>query len=606
METWTRTQIDSMSTWLEDLKKNPRFELEEKKEDELKPVSDGSRGQQLVYKIVENHVARTAIDPKGTAPLRLVVDGTGGSGKTWVIKHLQNLLGERCIAAAPTCAAAFLIEAESVHSVFHIPVTETKFNKTLKLKQLEPLRERFANIDYIIIDEKSLCGANLLYWVHQRLTEIKNTRRGTSFGGLNIILLGHNAQLDPVRQVPIYRESEIESLYDDDASKAQIGRQLYTEFTDAVVLTANNRIDKEDPQAEVFKQCLLNIQDGKIKNEDYELLKTRFRDHPKMTKAEIARFDDAPRLFYRNWDVNEYNGKKLFETDENQPICELYCKQSHPGDRKLTESQAGNVPSYLPLRKGCRIMLRKKLWQKAGLFNGTTGTVFDIVYHPDRPYDPKPGPGQTPNLPLAVIVQFDAKYNQLPTFDESKGKRLIPIPIAQHAYQVGVGSYHTRTGVPMILAWARTVHKTQGQTLTQAVIDLGDKEVSGFTYTAISRITKLSGVIFEPFTRKRLDKSWKDGGFKTRRCHDHRLHYYHRITRQSYAAEHNSIKCIPFYKDVEQPIPPGPPATRLKLKYSNLYHDTTPEAARQAKASRPRPRRRLPRQQHWYPHSKRK
>ncbi len=117
---------------------------------------------------------------------------------------------------------------------------------------------------------------------------------------------------------------------------------------------------------------------------------------------------------------------------------------------------------YVFLCKGARVMLRYNVWTESGLVNGAMGTVIDIVYHPEATV------GQ---LPIAVLVQFD-EYTG-PSFLGEELPRVVPIiPIKAEWFNGSMQK--SRVQLPLSLAWAVTIHKSQGQTLDKAVIDVGD------------------------------------------------------------------------------------------------------------------------------------
>jgi ATP-dependent DNA helicase PIF1 len=113
-------------------------------------------------------------------------------------------------------------------------------------------------------------------------------------------------------------------------------------------------------------------------------------------------------------------------------------------------------------------MLTMNLWSSVGLCNGATGTVVDIVYHNNH---------QPPNLPIAVIVEFENCRG--PVFNENQPLCIPIIPITVTS-QTGIG-FHERQQLPLRLAWALTIHKSQGLTLPKARIDIGKSERTGGT-----------------------------------------------------------------------------------------------------------------------------
>ena len=144
------------------------------------------------------------------------------------------------------------------------------------------------------------------------------------------------------------------------------------------------------------------------------------------------------------------------------------------------------------LAKRARVMLTMNLWSSVGLCNGATGTVVDFIFQNNH---------QPPDLPIAVIVEFE-NYRG-PAFDENRPS-FIPICPFTVSSQTEFG-FHERQQLPLRLAWALTIHKSQGPTLPKVWIDIGKNErTAGVSYVAISRAKTLASCIIEPMTYERL------------------------------------------------------------------------------------------------------
>ena len=145
------------------------------------------------------------------------------------------------------------------------------------------------------------------------------------------------------------------------------------------------------------------------------------------------------------------------------------------------------------LANAIKVMLNMNLGSQVGLFNGATGILRHIIY--DNNHHP-------PDLPVAVIVDFD-NYRGPAFIDAqlSSGVPICPVTVSVESQN----SFHERQQLPLRLAWALTIHKSQGFTLPKAWIDIGPSERSlGVTYVAISRVQKPSSCVIEPVTFERL------------------------------------------------------------------------------------------------------
>src|SRR5204863_1405820 len=109
-----------------------------------------------------------------------------------------------------------------------------------------------------------------------------------------------------------------------------------------------------------------------------------------------------------------------------------------------------------------------------------------------------------PSLPTVVLIEFDAYAG--PAIVTAEGHKIVPIAPIRHSWK-GKKETCSRLQLPICLAWAITVHKSQGLTLQKAVIDLGRKEyAAGISFVAISRVCALRNTVFRPFSLERLQR----------------------------------------------------------------------------------------------------
>ena len=144
-------------------------------------------------------------------------------------------------------------------------------------------------------------------------------------------------------------------------------------------------------------------------------------------------------------------------------------------------------------------MLTENIWTERGLVNGALGVVRDIVW-PAGTIDPRQEP------PLALLIAFDHyDFEGHEAYIEVGGERLVPVFRSRREWTRG-SALCSRTQFPVTLAYAITIHKSQGLSLDRAVLDLSEKDfASGLTYVAISRVRSLEGLLFEgSFDYRRL------------------------------------------------------------------------------------------------------
>ena len=200
----------------------------------------------------------------------------------------------------------------------------------------------------------------------------------------------------------------------------------------------------------------------------------------------------------------------------NRPIAEILASHSGCREAKKADSDvAKGLEARLLLAKGCRVMLKANLWTECGLVNGSMGTIQDIIYEEQGP----------PSLPTAVFISFD-QYEG-PTIATTEGVNVVLIVPIKCTWESKSGTQCSRLQVPICLAWAITVHKSQGLTLPKTKIDLRDKEfAAGLSFVAISRARSLNDICFNYFSFERLQRIKTCRRLQERKVEEERLLCY--------------------------------------------------------------------------------
>ncbi len=185
-------------------------------------------------------------------------------------------------------------------------------------------------------------------------------------------------------------------------------------------------------------------------------------------------FTDAVMLFYDKASVAEYNLQKLHSLQT--PVARINAIHSDSTASSANPDDAGGLHPVVFLATQARVMLTANIWQQVGLCNGAAGTVHQFLYQADH----KP-----PHLPIAVLVDFDNYAG--PPFISSR-PNCVPVPPLLFEWDSN-GRRLSRQQLPLQLRYAITIHKSQGQTLENAVIDIGKAELAaGCTFVALSRL----------------------------------------------------------------------------------------------------------------------
>ncbi|XP_043195388.1 ATP-dependent DNA helicase PIF1-like [Amphibalanus amphitrite] len=378
---------------------------------------------------------------------------------------------------APTGTAAFNIMGETLHRCLSLPVPLTNDLPELTGEQLQSLQTRLEGLRLLIIDEMSMVGRKLLRAVDLRLRQAFPRHSAKPFGAVSVCLMGDFGQLPPVMDRPMYDSTSGGGRLSED------GRASFRAFKKAVVLRRVERVRGSEPAQEQFRRLLSHVRDGNITIDDYRLLSTRLEAH--LSDEERRKFADAPRLVASHEVEQDINRRQL--RNIGRPCFNLKAVHQPATARKKSAQDAGGLEPVVQLTEGAKVMLKSNMWVSAGLTNGTLGTVAGLLYPPDAP-DPD-------TLPAAVCVEFPGY--QGPAWNPEKPK-VVPVPAITSKWMEGA-RLHSRTQIPLALAFAVTIHKCQGWTRPAVWVDIGPKEFAlGLTFVALSRATSLRGLILNP------------------------------------------------------------------------------------------------------------
>ena len=485
-------KIAEAPTWLSTVKQ----EFEIRKETVDVDVSLFTKEQKMVYDLVTSHSSKQIL---------LLIIGTAGTGKSFMIHALSNTLKNSIKVTATTGVASFNINGQTLSSLLKLPVRNNN-KKPLQGDALAHLQKTLKCVKFIVIDEYTMLGCETFYWVDQRLKQASG-KLDEPFGGFSIILVGDTCQLPPVGDSPLYKpKHKHDSL---------AGHMLYKLFNTVCKLTQIKRQEGNDLNQQKFRDLLLRMRLYDSTNEDVKYLQERSPQNitVKHNHNFIAQFrEKSLHLFPTKEKVNNFNMERLFNlkdgNNNTMPIAKIEARNTCKNNSFGADDFCG-LTNEVYLARGAKVMLMINLWVEAGLVNGAKGTIVRVVYHDGS---------QPPDLPIFVLVQFDNYIGPSFISDISKTVPIIPVTLRDDS---GV---HERTQLPICLSWAISIHKSQGSTLESACIDIGKKDFAlGLSFVALSRIKSLQNSIIEFIPYKRLVNVKKSKALLQREMEEKRL-----------------------------------------------------------------------------------
>ena len=377
--------------------------------------------------------------------------GAPGSGKTHTVNEYVAFLRSRGVEPAITAStgiAATHIGGMTIHSWSGIGI-KTKLDKDdLKgIATSDYIAKRVARAKVLVIDEVSMLAPEMLSMVDAVCREIKKSTE--PFGGIQVVLVGDFFQLPPIVKREVEDGSQ-GSLIEEPAGRFAYDSLAWAKANPVVCyLTEQHRQDDS-----IFLGLLFAIRSNTFGGEHLVHLETR--------KIELhAAPENTPKLFSHNVDVDRVNGEMLATLPGKAHAFAM----SSQGPYALSSAlQRGCLsPEELSLKVGAAVMFTKNN-PKEGFANGTLGTV----------------------------EGFD-ELDDFPVIKTRNGRRITVEPMDWTVEENG--KVRARIAqVPLRLAWAITVHKSQGMSLDAAVMDLGAVFEFGQGYVALSRVRRLSGL----------------------------------------------------------------------------------------------------------------
>lgn len=419
-----------------------------------------------------DHIQRTpeflrAVDLFEHSKKHIFLTGRAGTGKSTLLQFFRSSTKKNVVVLAPTGVAAVNIKGQTIHSFFNFrPDVTPATVGDIRIRRAQ--RELYKSVDIIIVDEISMVRADLLDCMDLFL-RLHGVDPERPFGGIRFVMIGDLYQLPPVvmREEREIFSGHYPSPYFFDA-KAFEG--LDVEFLELETIWRQ----KEDR----FIRLLNSVRDNQLADADMALLNSRCR----------------PDFVPRDEDLYVYltTTNDLADGINQSRLSALKGKHyEYSGEiNGKFEDRALPTQERLSLKLGAQIMLLNN--DPLGRWvNGSIGVVTDIIHGLGN------GEGDAVRVRLAEGREVDVLPFTWEVF------KFVFNPETERLESEIVGAFKQ---YPLRLAWAVTIHKSQGKTFQKIVIDIGRGTFShGQVYVALSRCVSLEGIVLKrPILRRHI------------------------------------------------------------------------------------------------------
>jgi len=425
-----------------------------------------------------------------TCGKNICITGPGGTGKTKLIEYFVNYsksIGNSIQVCAMTGCATVLLpkicNARTLHSWSGIRLCKGDKKQIVEnVMRNKRNKANWKNIKILIIDEISMMSVKILNVLNEIAQTVRYNRE--PFGGIQLVLLGDFYQLPPVGTIG---EPETEQF----CFNSKVWTKMFQPDNIVILKTIFRQTDP------IYKSILLEIREACLSEQNISILKkylNRDFDETKYngcipTKLFPTR---AKTDYLNNLMFSKLDNEKYTFNCEKKVACKTYIESNKPLSMEdlqkcsnLPETiiefeiqkliGTSSYPEMLHLKKGANVMCTVNLDIDNGICNGSQGVISDIVET------------ETGILPEVIFI------NGI--------KRVLDVHFVQSEEYpcIAVGQ------IPLCLAWALTIHKIQGTTLSMANIDVGSQIFEcGQTYVALSRVQSLDGLYLSAFNPSRI------------------------------------------------------------------------------------------------------
>ncbi|MBK5719374.1 helix-turn-helix domain-containing protein [Dysgonomonas sp. Marseille-P4677] len=405
----------------------------------------------------DNEVFKLAADIVSHTAQSVFLTGKAGTGKTTFLHYIKQNVDKNVIVAAPTGVAAINAGGVTLHSLLQLPFEpfipnfegkkKLDYHFKLRKSKIEMLRE----LDLLIIDEVSMLRADMLDAVDYMLRRYRNNQQ--PFGGVQILFIGDMFQLPPVVQT-----AEWELLKHYYPSPFFFHAQVLENYV-PLYIELKTIYRQQDQQ---FIGILNRIRNNCVTVQDLQILNQRYNPSFKLPEK-----DRYVVLCTHNYKADRINSDELAKLNSREYKFSGEIKGNFADNSLPTEA-------ILSIKEGAQVMFVKNdAGESRRYYNGKLATISRL--------------GED-----TIQVRFE---NGDEMELESETWRNVRYRLNEESGEIEEEELGSFTQYPIRLAWAITIHKSQGLTFDRVVIDAGQAFAAGQVYVALSRCTSLDGIV---------------------------------------------------------------------------------------------------------------
>jgi len=407
----------------------------------------------------KNNELELALDFIEKTDRNLFITGKAGTGKTTFLHQIKNESLKRMVVVAPTGVAAINAKGVTIHSFFQMPFGTILPNQIANTSNQQRKFSRtkidiIKSLDLIIIDEISMVRADLLDGIDQVMRRYKNKNK--VFGGAQVLMIGDLQQL-----APVVKPNEWSLLQQHYKTVYFFSSKAYQEAN--VVSIELKHIYRQ--KNEDFIKILNEIRNDSLSEKSAKTLNERYNPtfSPKKEDGYITLTTHNNRAnLINDSELNKLKNKSCFF---NADVSGKFNENAFPNDEKLA------------LKVGSQVMfIKNDSSQEKRYYNGKIGIITAVSKE-------------------TVTVQCANEVDEIVT--EKETWENINYSINEDTKEIKEDITGSFSQIPLRLAWAITIHKSQGLTFEKAIIDAEASFAHGQTYVALSRCTSLEGIVLK-------------------------------------------------------------------------------------------------------------